>query len=119
MTVLLITALRAAETLAAFHRHRAGNSLGATREYHLVMAGRCAEDAEDITRTIVADGGTVEHQADAVRRHDLETAQRIIERHPIMHGIGMPLDQVAQARVAMARDIADALAAERGGMSST
>ena len=30
MTVMLITALRAAETLATFHRQRAGQALGAT-----------------------------------------------------------------------------------------
>jgi hypothetical protein len=42
------------------------------------------------------------------------TAQRIIDRHPIMHGVGIPVEDVAPARVAMASDIADALAAERG-----
>jgi hypothetical protein len=118
MTVLLITARHAAETLASFHRHRARNSLAATREYHLDMAQRCAEDAEDITRAIVANGVTVGHKADAVRRHDLETAQRIIDRHPIMHGVGMPADDVPAARTAMARDIADALQAARGGTAS-
>jgi hypothetical protein len=118
MTVLLITALHAAETLASFHRHRAMNSLGATREYHLDMAQRCAQDAEDITRAIVADGVSVEHQADAVRQHDMEAAQRIIDRHPIMHGIGMAADDVPAARMAMARDIADALLAARGGTAS-
>jgi hypothetical protein len=35
-----------------------------------------------------------------------------------MHGIGMPVEDVAQARVAIARDIADALTSERGGVSS-
>jgi hypothetical protein len=64
---------------------------------------------------ILAAAVTVENQVAAMRRHDLETAQRIINQHPIMHGIGMPVEDVAQARVAMARDIADALAAERVG----
>jgi hypothetical protein len=50
-----------------------------------------------------------------MRRRDLEAAQNIIDRHPIMHGIVMPVEDVAQARVAMAREIADALAAERVG----
>jgi hypothetical protein len=37
------------------------------------------------------------------------TAQRIIDRHVIMHGVGMPADDVPAARSAAARDIADAL----------
>jgi hypothetical protein len=52
-----------------------------------------------------------------MRRHDMEAAQRIIDRHVIMHGIGMA-DDVPAARIAMARDIADALQAARGGMTS-
>jgi hypothetical protein len=36
-----------------------------------------------------------------------------------MHGVGLPADEVPAARMAMARDIANVLAAERGGMSST
>jgi hypothetical protein len=58
---------------------------------------------------------TVENRADAVRRRDLDTAQRIIHRRPIMHGIGMPADEVPAARTAMARDIADAVPETRGG----
>jgi hypothetical protein len=79
------------------------------------MARQCLADVEDIKHQIVSAGVTVENQAGAVRRRDLEIALRIIERHPIMHGIGMAIDAVAAARVAMARDIADALAAARGG----
>jgi hypothetical protein len=53
-----------------------------------------------------------------VRRHDLETAQRIIDRRVIMHGVGMPSDDVPAALIAMARDIAEALQTARGGMAS-
>jgi hypothetical protein len=35
-----------------------------------------------------------------------------------MHGIGMAVDDVPAARMAMTRDIADALRAARGGMAS-
>jgi hypothetical protein len=35
-----------------------------------------------------------------------------------MHGVGMPADDVPAARMAMARDIADALLAARGGTAS-
>jgi hypothetical protein len=114
MTVLLITALYAAETLAAFHLQRARNSVGTTRDYHVDMAQRCAEDAQYSRRAIVADSLTVEDQAAAARSRDLETAQKIIDRHPVTHGIGIPADDVPAARLAMARDIADALAAARG-----
>ncbi len=54
---------------------------------------------------ILAAAVTVENQAAAMRRHDLETAQRIINQHPIMHGIGMPVEDVAQARVAIWHEI--------------
>jgi hypothetical protein len=118
MTVLLITALRAAETLAKYHRQRAAYSAGEARAYHQDMARRCAEDAESITRGIGAAGLTVEDQATVVRSRDMATAQRILDRHPIMHGTGMPVEDVAQARVAMASDIAHALAAERGGLTA-
>lgn len=111
---MLITALRAAETLAAFHRQRTANTAGEARSYHEDMAGRCAEDAELMTSGIVASGVTVEDQGEAMRRRDLEAAYRIIDRHPIMHGIGLAAEEVGQARSAMACDIADALAAERG-----
>jgi hypothetical protein len=82
------------------------------------LARRCAEDAERITRASLASGVTVENQASAVRRRDLDTAQKIIDRHPIMHGVGMPVEDAAQARMVAAQDIADALAAERGGLTT-
>jgi hypothetical protein len=114
MTVMLVTALQAAQTLGAFHRERATDTTGDARAHHADMAWRCAEDVESITRAILASGVTVENQAAAIRSRDLVTAQRIIDRHPIMHGIGMPVEDVAPARMEMAGDIADALAAERG-----
>jgi hypothetical protein len=114
MAVLPITALRAAETLKTFHLERVVDSSVVSGELHLEAARRCAEDAENITNAILASGVTVENQADAVRRHDMEIAQRIIDRHVIMHGLAMPADDVPAARMAMARDIADALKAARG-----
>jgi hypothetical protein len=60
------------------------------------MARRSAEDVENITNAILASGVTVEHQADALRRHDLEAALKIIERHPIMHGVGMRVEDVGR-----------------------
>jgi hypothetical protein len=111
---MLVTALRAAETLAAFHVQHAENSVGATCEYHLDMARRCTVDAGSITHAILAAGVTMENQAEAMRRRDMETAQKILDRHVIMHGVGLPAEDVPAARTAMARDIAEALAAERG-----
>jgi hypothetical protein len=113
---MLLTALRGAETLSAFHRQRAADTAGDTRAYHADMAQCYAEDAERITRAILVAGLTIENQAAAMRRRDLDAAHKIISRHPIMHGVGMPVEEVAQARVAMAGDIADALAAERVGI---
>ncbi len=114
MTVLLFTAQQAAETLAAFHRQRAEYATGEAREYHLDMAQRCAADAEESGRAILANAATVRHQADAVRRHDMEAAQRIINRHPVMQGVGLPPEEIPAARAAMVHDIADALQAARG-----
>jgi hypothetical protein len=112
MAVMLITALRAAETLAAFHRQ---NSMGEARGRHQDMARLCADDADTIKRTIVADGGTVENQADALRRRDITIAQRIIDRRAILHRLGMAADDVPGAGMAMTWDIADALHGEREG----
>jgi hypothetical protein len=119
MNVLLITALHAAETLARFHQEQADKMPpGAVQDHRQDMARRCLADIDDIRGNIFAVGATVKDQAAAVRRHDLETALKIIERHPITYGIAMDLDTVAAARVAMARDIADALLAARGGTAS-
>jgi hypothetical protein len=119
MNVLLITALQAAETLARFHQEQADKMPpGAVQGHHQDMAQRCLSDVEDIRGHIFAVGLTVEHQADAVWQHDMETAQRIIDRHVIMLGMGIHADNVPAARTAIARDIADALLAARGGTAS-
>jgi hypothetical protein len=57
---------------------------------------------------------TVKNQARTLRQFDLTVALSIIERHNIMLGIGMPLQDAVAARMAMARDIADALAEAQG-----
>jgi hypothetical protein len=98
----------------AFHRQHVESTAGEDQRHHMEMARRCAGDAERITRAILASGVTIENQAAAMRRRDLDAAQKIIQRHSIMHGIGIPVDDLAPARMAMASDIADALAAERG-----
>jgi hypothetical protein len=85
MTVQLIVALPAAETLVA--RRQA---------YHEDMARRLAEDAAAIPRAIEAAGVTVDNQADAIRRRDLEIELRIIDRHLIMHGHAMPAEEVGE-----------------------
>jgi hypothetical protein len=113
MTVLLITALRAAETLTAFPRQRVENAAGATRVYSWTwLAGaqrtRSASPPRDPGYRL--DGREPGYSGS---RRDPEKTHRITDRHPVMHGIGMLLKDVAQARVEMARDIADALAAER------
>jgi hypothetical protein len=102
MTAMLITALRAAETLAAFHRQRFEQTVGDREGYHQHMAQRCDLDAEDIKRQLAAAGVTVENHAAATCSCDLATAQKIIDRYPIMHGIVMAVEDVGQARVAMA-----------------
>jgi hypothetical protein len=118
MTVPLVTALQAAETLRTFHLEQVVGGGVETGEHHFDMAQRCEEDAEDITNAILANSVTAEHQAEIVRRRDLEIAQRIIDRHVIMHGVGMAADKVPAARMAMARDIANALQVARGGVES-
>jgi hypothetical protein len=89
MTILLATALHAAETLKTFHLERVVAGGGETGEHHFAMAQRCEEDAKDITTAILADSTTVDHQAEIARRQDLEVAQRIIDGHVIMQGVGM------------------------------
>jgi hypothetical protein len=119
MNVLLITALHAAETLARFHQEQAAKMPpGAVQTHHQDMARRCLADIEDIRAHLFAVDATVEHQDLVMRGHDMETAQGIIDRHVIMHGVGIHADNVPAARTAMARDIADALQAARGGTAS-
>jgi hypothetical protein len=94
----------------------AENNAGDVRTLHQDRERRCSDDAEDIRRKISGAGVTVEDQDLAVRQRDLTTAQAIIDRHQIMHGI--PVEDVLAAREAMARDNASALLAARGGLLS-
>jgi hypothetical protein len=133
MTVLLVTALNAAETLAIYHRERAENSAGDARAFHQDMDRRCCDDADDIKRMIAGAGVAVEDRELALRQRYLATALAIIDRHQIMYGIlasaqaiidrhqtmhGIPVEDVLAAREAMAQDIARALFAARGGLLS-
>jgi hypothetical protein len=51
MTITLITALRAAETLAAFHREQVAHRGG---DYDVEMAERCEKDAAHIKDILMA-----------------------------------------------------------------
>ncbi len=110
MSVPLINALRAAETLAAFHRQQAAHK---GDEYDIEMAERCEKDAALIQDMLLDYDITPEHEADAMRERDRETAYALIDRHLIMRGIA--IEDVPAAREAIARDIANALEAARGG----
>ena len=113
MTVQLITAMRAAVTLAAHHRRLAENSTGETRAYHLDMIRRCLGDIENIRGQIAAAGVTPEHQVNVLHQRDLETAQAIIARHVLPEWLTD--ERAPRALEAMAQDIADAMLATRGG----
>jgi hypothetical protein len=63
MTVMLITALQAAETLGAHHGQRVDLILGARQQWHAEMARLCEENVEDIGRQLAAGGDTAENQA--------------------------------------------------------
>jgi hypothetical protein len=52
MTVTLITALHAAETLATYHRERVEQTLGSARDYHLDIAKRRLDDIGRIRRQL-------------------------------------------------------------------
>jgi hypothetical protein len=100
MTVRAIVALPAAETLAAFHWQRAAAE---ARAYHEDMARRLAEDPAAITRAIEAAGVTVDNQADAIRRRDLERDLAreilILRRYPGVadDGTSAPISQITFA----------------------
>lgn len=44
---------------------------------------------------------------------------RIIDKHPIVRGRGMPAEEVGQARLDTTEDIADAFGAMREGAAAT
>jgi hypothetical protein len=91
---------------------------GGVQDHHRDMVRRCLADVEDITHKIVGAENMVENQTKTLRQLDLTLAMQIVERHHIMLGMGMILEDAAAARVAMARDIANALQAARGGTAS-
>jgi hypothetical protein len=113
MTALLITALRAAETLAAYHRERIEQTLGPMRAYHERVHRLCLEDINDIKWQLAVSGATAENQARAVRSQDLEAAQRIVAAHFLPEWRGS--EKAPQAMEAMAQAMADAMQAARGG----
>jgi hypothetical protein len=76
MNIMLVTALRAAETLAAYHRQRADMTLGEVHDYHLDMARRCLDDIEHIKRQLADGGVTLENQDLVLRQRDVAAAQR-------------------------------------------
>jgi hypothetical protein len=115
VTIALFTGLRAAETLAAFHRERAGNFTGEIRERHLDMAQRCRDDAEGIQRLLYAGGVSPEHEADVLRQRDVAAAQAIIGRHVLPEWRAS--EQTPRVLEAMAQDIATAMQAARGASS--
>jgi hypothetical protein len=112
MTVPLITAMHAAETLAAHHRLLAESSTGVTREYHLEMFQRCLDDIENIRKRIEAGGTMPDDRAHVSRQRDVATAQAIIARHVLPEWLAS--EQAPHALEGMSQDIANALAAERG-----
>ena len=69
---------------------------GGVYDHHRDMARRCLTDVDDVKHQIAAAGATVEHQADAMRRHDMTIAHRIIDRHVIMHGVGIPAENLTR-----------------------
>lgn len=113
MSVSLINALRAAETLAAYHRQQAVHR---GVEYNIEMAERYYEkDAALIIRDdLLMDFDiTPENQAKLLRRHDIATAQAIIGRRVLPEWLGS--EQAPRVLEAMAQDIANAMQVARGG----
>jgi hypothetical protein len=113
MTVLLVAALQAAETLAAHHRGRIEQTRGQKQAHHEQMHRRCLEDIEDIMRQLAASGVTVQNQARAIRSRDVETAQRVVAAHLLPEWRAS--EEAPQAMEALAQAIADAMQTARGG----
>jgi hypothetical protein len=113
MNIMLVTALRAAETLAAYHRQRADMTRGEVRDYHLDMARRCLDDSERIKRQLADGGVTVENQDLMARQRDVAAAQAIIDKHVLPEWRAS--EAAPRALEDMAQDIADAMQATRGG----
>jgi hypothetical protein len=112
MTVLLITALQAAEMLAAYHRQRVDQTLGARQQWPAEMARLCEENAEDIRRQLAV-GATPENQARAVRSRDVEIAQLTVAAHLLPEWRAS--DNAPQAMEGLAQATVDAVQTARGG----
>jgi hypothetical protein len=113
MIVSLITALQAAETLAAYHRGRIEQTLRQRQAYHEQMRRRCLVEIDDIKDQLAAGGVTAEDQAQVVRSRDVEAAQKIIAAYLLPEWRAS--EKAPQAMEAMARAIADAMQTARGG----
>jgi hypothetical protein len=113
MNIMLVTALHAAETLAAFHRERADETRATVHDYHQDMARRCLDDIEHIKRQLADGGVTIENQDLVMRQHDVAAAQAIINKHVLPEW--RALRETPRALEAMVQDIADAMQAARGG----
>jgi hypothetical protein len=112
MTVQLITALQAAETLAAYHVGRIEQTVGLRQTFHDHMRRRCLEDIDDIKKQPAAGGVTAENQARAMRSTDAETAQRIVAHLPPEWRAS---EKAPKEMEALAQAIADAMQTARGG----
>jgi hypothetical protein len=110
MSVSLINALRAAETLAAFHQQQRAHR---GDEYNIEMAERCEKDAALIRDVLLDYDITPENQAEVMRKRDVAAAQAIIERR--VPPAWRSSDEAPRVLEAMVRDIAGALQTARGG----
>jgi hypothetical protein len=112
MTIMLITALQAAQTLAVFHSERVQQTLGANQDYHRGVARLCEADAERIKYTLAHGGVSAESQANLLRQRDVGAAQVIIAKHVLPKW--RPSDKGPKALEALTQDIVNALQVARG-----
>jgi hypothetical protein len=110
MSVQLITALHAAETLAAYHRQRAAHR---GDEYDVEMAERCEKDVAHLKAELMDYGLTPEDHSLVLRQHDGAVAQAIIGRHVLPEWCTS--EQAQRVLEAMAQEIAEAMDAVRRG----
>jgi hypothetical protein len=110
MSLQLITALHAAETLAAYHRQQAAHR---GDDYDVEMAERCEKDVAHLKAELMDYGLPPEDHSRALREHDVAVAQAIIGRHA-------PPEWRASEKApglceAMAQELAEAMEAVRRG----
>jgi hypothetical protein len=110
MPVQLITALHAAETLAAYHRQQATHR---GDDYDVEMAERCEKDIAHLKAELMDYGLMPEDHALAPHQHDVAVAQAIIGRHMLPEW--RAFEQAPHMLDAMAQEIADAMEAARRG----